>query len=93
MRIKKSKNGWELCTITNDKLSCDNFNLSSDDIDRIKEMLQPKFGSLMKKERIMIGYDNWSGVFIMQMPGVNTRSSDDVIKKIYDFLSRSDLRR
>lgn len=41
----------------------------------------------MTKEHIIIGYDNWSGVFIMQMPGVNTRSSDDVIKKIYDFLS------
>lgn len=93
MLIEKSKNGWELCTITNDKLSCDNFNLSSDDIDRIKEILQPEFGSSMKKEHIMIGYDNWSGVFIMQMPGVQTNSSDDVIKKIYDFLSRDDLRR
>ena len=89
MLISKSKNGWELCTITNDKLSCDNFNLSSDDIDRIKKILQPEFGSSMKREHIMIGYDNWSGVFIMQMPGVNTHSSDDVIKKIYDFLSKT----
>lgn len=90
MLIKKSKNGWELCTISNDHLSCDNFNLSSDDIDRIKQILQPEFGSLMKKEHIMIGYDNWSGVYIMQMPGVKTNSSDDVIKKIYGFLSKSD---
>lgn len=93
MLIKKSKNGWELCTISNDHLSCDNFNLSSDDIDRIKQILQPEFGSLMKKEHIIIGYDNWSGVYIMQNPGFQTGSSDDVIKKIYDFLSRADLRR
>lgn len=93
MLIKKSKNGWELCTISNDHLSCDNFNLSSDDIDRIKQILQPEFGSLMKKAHIIIGYDNWSGVYIMQNPGFQTGSSDDVIKKIYDFLSRADLRR
>lgn len=90
MLIEKSKNGWELHTITNDKLSCDNFNLSSNDIDRIKKILQPEFGSSMKKEHIMVGYDNRSGVFIMQIPGFHTHSSDDVIKKIYDFLSKSD---
>lgn len=93
MLIEKSKNGRELHTITNDKMSCDNFNLSSDDIDRVKKLLQPKFGSLMKREHIMVGYDNRSGVFIMQMPGFHTQSSDDVIKKIYDFLSKSDQRR
>lgn len=43
--IAKSKNGWELHTITNDKLSCDNFNLSSDDIERIKKCFSPNSGA------------------------------------------------
>lgn len=89
MLLAKSNNGWELHTITNDKLSCEHFDLTPDDIERIEKMLKPVFGSLMNKEHIMIGYDNWSGVFIMQMPGIQTNSSDDVIKKIYDFLSNS----
>lgn len=91
MLLAKSNNGWELHTITNGRLSCDNFNLMPDDIERIEKMLQPEFGSSMKNEHIIISYDNWSGVFIMQMSRVETNSSDDVIKKIYDFLSNSDL--
>ena len=56
-----------------------------------EKMLQPKFGRSMKKNRIMVGYDNWSGVFILHMPGIHTKSSDRVIKKIYVYLSASEL--
>lgn len=45
MLIEKCKNGWELCTITNDKLSCDNFNLWFDDIDLIKKCFSPNSGA------------------------------------------------
>lgn len=91
MILAKSNNGWELHTIANGRLSCEHFNLMPDDIERIEKMLQPEFENSMKNEHIMISYDNWSGVFIMQMPSYQTCSSDDVIKKIYTFLSNSDL--
>lgn len=91
MLYHKSENGWELDTIANDHLSCDNFYLKPEHIDRIEQMLQLKFGDKMKKEHIMVSYDNWSGVFIMQIPGFNTDSSDNVIKEIYKFLSESNL--
>lgn len=91
MLVMKSKNGWQLQTIANGHLSCENFDLVPDDIDRIKQLILPEFGYLMKKEHIMVSYDNSSGIFIMQMPGVDTDSSDNVIKEIYNFLSGSDL--
>lgn len=91
MVSEKSNNGWELHTIANGRLSCEHFILMPGDIEHIEKALQPEFESSMKNEHIMIGYDNWSGVFIMQMPGAQTNSSDDVIKKIYDFLSKADL--
>lgn len=91
MLLAKSNSGWELHTIANGRLSCEHFNLMPDDIERVEKMLQPEFESAMKNEHIIIGYDNWSGVFIMQNAGKETNSSDDVIKKIYDFLSNSDL--
>lgn len=70
MILAKSNNGWELHTIANGRLSCENFNLMPDDIERIEKKLQPEFESSMKNEHIMISYDNWSGVFIMQMSRV-----------------------
>ncbi len=91
MILAKSNNGWELHTIENGRLSCEHFNLTPDDIERIEKILQPEFENSMKNEQIIISYDNWSGVFIMQMSRDKTYSSDDVIKKIYDFLSNSDL--
>lgn len=90
MLIEKSKNGWELCTISNDKLSCDNFNLEATDIDRVESSILQKFGSIIKEEGIMVSWDNWSGIFIMQMPGINTDSSDFLIREIYEFLANSD---
>lgn len=92
MLISKSENGWELHTITNDKLSCDNFSIeSSADIDKIEKSILQKFGKRVKEEGVFISWDNWSGIFIMQMPGMNTASSDDLIKEIYEFLAKTDL--
>lgn len=91
MLYQKNENGWELNRIANGHLSCDNFTLKTDDIDRVEKLLRPKYGEIMEKENIIVNYDNWSGVFIMQMPGFSTDSSDDVINEIYDFLSKSDL--
>ncbi len=88
--MKKSKNGWELQILANGHLSCDNFDLSSDDADKVEKYISSEFGQLMKNEKIMVGYDNWSGVFIMQMPNFNTDTSDRVIKSIYDFWLNSD---
>lgn len=85
--IGNSKNGWKLQEIADGHLSCENFDLSPDDIERIEKLLLPKFGHSMKNESIMVSYDNWSDVFIMQMPGKHTDSSDEVIKNIYEFLS------
>lgn len=82
MILAKSNNGWDLHTIANGRLSCENYNLMPDDIERIEKILQPEFESSMKNENIMISYDNWSGVFIMQMSRSQTYSSDDIIKKI-----------
>ena len=91
MLYKKSENGWELCTIANGHLSCDNFDLKVDDIDKVENVLRPKFGEIMKKEHIMVSYDNWSGIFIMQMPGFSTDSSDDIINEIFVYLTTSSL--
>lgn len=91
MLLAKSNNGWELHTIKNGRLSCEHFNLTPNDVGRIEKILQLEFENSIKNEHIMISYDNWSGVFIMQMPGAKTYSSDDVIQKIYDFLSNYDL--
>ncbi len=92
MLIAKSGNGWELHTIGNGKLSCDKFDLDATktDIDRVESRIHEKFGNIIDEEGIMVGWDNWSGIFIMQMPGVNTDSSDDVIREIYEFLARDD---
>ena len=92
MLISKSENGWELHTIANDKLSCDNFYIeSSEDIDKVEKSILQKFGNRVKEEGVFISWDNWSGVFIMQMPGMNTASSDDLIREIYEFLAEADL--
>jgi len=92
MLIAKSKNGWELHTIANGKLSCEKFTLESkEDIDSVSRSIEQKFGDAMEKEGIFVGWDNWSGTFIMQMPGKNTDSSDLVIREIYEYLSDTDL--
>ncbi|MBR1738652.1 MAG: SMI1/KNR4 family protein [Firmicutes bacterium] len=87
----QSKKGWSLWTIGSGHLSCDNSEMRSEDIDRVEEILRPRFGDIMKKKAIMVSYDNWSGVFIMQIPGVKAGKADDTIREIYKFLSNSDI--
>lgn len=92
MLIAKSENGWELHTISNGKLSCEKFDLDATkkDIDRVKSYIRQKFGNIIDEEGIMVSWDNWSGIFIMQMPGKNTDSAAGVIREIYKFLACDD---
>ena len=43
----------------------------------------------MKAEHVFVSWDNWSGVFIMHIPGKQTRNSDGLIKEIYERLKES----
>ena len=88
--ISKSNNGWELHTVANGSLSCDNSKLDSNDIDVVEKMILPEFGERMKKEHVFVSWDNWSGVFIMALPGLNTDTSDKLIKEIYEWLAEND---
>ena len=92
MLIAKSENGWELHTINNGKMSCEKFDLevSLSDINKIKSYIRQKFGNIIDEEGIIVSWDNWSGIFVMQMPGMNTNSSDDIIRQIYKLLAYED---
>ena len=85
--ISKSTNGWELHTVANGSLSCENSKLDSNDIDVVEKMILPEFGERMKKEHVFISWDCWSGVFIMALPGLNTDNSDKLIKEIFERLA------
>ena len=85
--ISKSDNGWELHTVANGSLSCENSKLDSNDIDVVEKMILPEFGERMKKEHVFVSWDNWSGVFIMALPGLNTDKSDKLIKEIFERLA------
>ncbi len=88
--ISKSDNGWELHTIADGSLSCENFWLSDNDIASVEKIILPEFGQRMEKEHVFISWDNWSGVFIMHLshPVKHTADSDKLIKEIYDRLTR-----
>ena len=86
--ISKSSNGWELKVLADGSLSCDNFNLGCDDIDTVYGMLKKRFEKRMKKAHVHVSYDNWSGVFIMHIPGFQSTKGDDLIREIYAFLSK-----
>ena len=92
MLIAKSENGWELHTINNGKFSCEKLDLdaSISDIDRVESYIRQKFGNIIDEEGIIVSWDNWSGIFIMQMPDMNTDSSDAIIREIYKFLACDD---
>ena len=85
--ISKSNNGWELHTVANGSLSCENSKLDSNDIEIVEKMIQPECGERMKKEHVFVSWDNWSGVFIMALPGLNTDKSDKLIKEIFERLA------
>ena len=86
--ISKSSNGWELKVLADGSLSCDNFNLGCDDIDTVYCVLKKQFEKRMKKAHIYVSYDNWSGVFIMHIPGFKSPKGDELIREIYAFLSK-----
>jgi hypothetical protein len=88
--ISKSSNGWELKVLADGSLSCDNFNLGCDDIDTVYCTLRKQFEKRMKKAHIHVSFDNWSGVFIMHIPGFYSQKGDDLIREIYAFLSNED---
>ena len=85
--LSKSDNGWELHTISDGSLSCENSKLDSDDIANVEKMILPEYGERMKKEHVFVSWDNWSGVFIMHIPGKQTNNSDKLIKEIYKRLT------
>ena len=91
MYYQKSKNGWVLCELSDRNKSCEKYSLNADDADRVEELLAPVFGERMKKEHIMISYDNWSGVYIMNIPGFGSETSDKLIKEIFIYLSQRDI--
>ena len=92
MLIDKSENGWELHRISNGKLSCESYSLeSSDDIEMVRNRIQQKFGHVINEEGIIVSWDNWSGTYIMQMPEMDTDSSELVIIEIYKFLSGEEI--
>ena len=86
MLLEKSATGWELHTIANGKLSCENGRLLPEDIDQLERGLFPTYKERMEKESVMVAYDNWSGVYIMQNIGVQTDTADELIKEIYEWL-------
>jgi len=88
--ISKSSNGWELKVLADGSLSCDNFNLGCDDIDTVYCILKKRFEKKMKKAHVFVSYDNWSGVFIMHIPGFYSPKGDKLIKEIFTFLSNED---
>ena len=45
----------------------------------------------MQEYNVFVSYDNWSGVFIMQMPGFEDPKADRLIEDIYAFLKDIDM--
>ena len=89
--ISRSANGWKLIRIANGCLSCENSDLDTDDIRRVEEKLKPRYKKAMQEYNVFVSYDNWSGVFIMQMPGFEYPKADRLIEDIYAFLSDIDM--
>ena len=84
--VSNDLSGWKLCKIADGSLSCENPNLNENDISTVMETVQSKFGERMKEDNVFVSYDNWSGVYLMAIPGKSTRKSDKLVKDIYEFL-------
>ena len=92
---------WTLTTCANQRLTCDNYLKNADEIVDVIKLLEKKFnvdyvgGSsgadmvalslLVNGEKVKIGYDIWSGVFIMS----GTINGDYVIQEIHEYLNNS----
>ena len=88
--VSKSSKGWELVVLADGSLSCENCNLGCDDIDIVYGILKKQYEKRMRKSHVHISYDNWSGVFIMHIPGYKSRKGDELIREIFTFLSNED---
>jgi len=84
--VSNDISGWKLCKIANGSLSCENPKLNENDISTVMETVHSKFGERMKEENVFVSYDNWSGVYLMAIPGKSTQKSDKLIKDIYELL-------
>lgn len=84
--VSNDLSGWKLSKIADGSLSCENPNLNENDISTVMKTVQSKFGEKMKEENVFVSYDNWSGVYLMAIPGKSTQKSDKLIKDIYEFL-------
>ena len=84
--VSENVSGWKLCKIANGSLSCENPKLDENDIPAVMETVQSKYSERMKKQNVFISYDNWSGIYLMAIPGKTTQKSDKLIKEIYEFL-------
>ena len=84
--VSNDLSGWKLYKIADGSLSCENPNLNENDISTVMETVQSKFGERMKEENVFVSYDNWSGVYLMAIPGKSTQKSDKLVKDIYEFL-------
>lgn len=94
---------WTLTTCSNQRLTCDNYSKNADEIIDVLKLLEKKFnvdyvdGStgadmvalslLVNGEKVKIGYDIWSGIFIMS----ETINGDCVIQEIQEYLNNSTL--
>ena len=84
--VSKDISGWELHVIADGSLSCENPKLTDNDISEVVSIVRAKFGERLDKEDVFVSYDNWSGVYLMAIPGKSTQKSDKLIKDIYEFL-------
>ena len=84
--VSKDISGWELHEIADGSLSCENPKLTDNDISEVEAIVRAKFGERLDKEDVFVSYDNWSGVFIMQLPGKKNHKSDELIKEIYEWM-------
>lgn len=80
-------NSWKLTRIANGQLSCENSFVDENDIERIEKEVQSQFTNRLLEEHIVVMWDCWSGVFIMQNTGFEyTESTEQLLKEIFDFL-------
>ena len=85
-------NNWEIVKLASGRLSIDNYSKSETEIENIENNLQKRFFDRLKDENIVVMWDCWSGIFIMQNVGFEyTKSTELLLQEIYDFLNSDDL--
>lgn len=86
------KNNWKIYISANGELSIENASKSEIDIENIENNLKQRFADRLRVEHIMISWDCWSGIFIMQNVGFEyTKSTELLLQEIYDFLRLDDM--